>query len=130
MANNRIYLRCKACGEKLFLGKHYAMGWYYENYDPEDGTLQEKLNRFYDAHVYCKGEPLECLDIVYETCPNEAVDTMEMLRIKLDEAKVPREMRILKVRADTAADMLAYYTGQEVEIVTKEEFDEAMTDGL
>lgn len=69
MADNRIYLRCMACGKTLFLGKHYQIGWYYENYSPENGTLQEKLNQFYDDHTYCNGAPLECFDIVYDDPP-------------------------------------------------------------
>ena len=55
MANNRIYLRCRGCGETLFLGKSYLGGFYYENYHPEK-SLEEKLNAFYERHNYCDNE--------------------------------------------------------------------------
>ena len=85
MANNRIYLRCRGCGEVLFLGKSYLHGFWYESYN---GTpLERKLNDFYDDHNYCsrpkkegpfaydeKAFPLPdncsgwdgCFDVVYE----------------------------------------------------------------
>ena len=66
MANNRIYLRCKACGKTLFLGKHFCEGWYYTNYTPDEGTLEAKLNAFYDAHIFCNGHTLECFEIEYQ----------------------------------------------------------------
>ena len=66
MANNRIYLRCNSCGKTLFLGKRLGLGYWYENYRPEEGSLEEQLNRFYDEHEYCNGAGLDCFDIEYE----------------------------------------------------------------
>lgn len=54
MANNRMYLRCKHCGEILFLGKTYSSGYYYDNYNKE--SLEIKLNNFYDKHNFCQNE--------------------------------------------------------------------------
>ena len=54
MANNRIYLRCKGCGETLFLGKCFGDGYYWQDYG--NGSLSEQLNMFYDKHTYC-GKP-------------------------------------------------------------------------
>ena len=51
MANNRIYLRCRGCGEVLFLGKSYLGGFYYPSYD--DVPLERRLNDFYEKHNYC-----------------------------------------------------------------------------
>ena len=65
MANNRIYLKCKACGKELYLGKHFLSAFYYVNYD-ETTSLEEKLNKFYDEHEWCQGGPLECFTISYE----------------------------------------------------------------
>ena len=65
MANNRMYLRCKACGEEFYLGKHFMNGWYYENYH-RDSSLEKQLNEFYNEHIYCNGFPLECFEIHYE----------------------------------------------------------------
>ena len=54
MANNRIYLRCKGCGETLFLGKCFGTGFYWHDYyDGKKGTLSDQLNAFYDEHTYC-----------------------------------------------------------------------------
>ena len=51
MANNRIYLRCKGCGDTLFLGKTFLRGYYW---DPHGGKpLEDRLNEFYDKHNYC-----------------------------------------------------------------------------
>lgn len=55
MANNRLYLRCNACGKKLFLGKSFLMGYYWENYAKDGKHLEDKLNEFYDEHTYCEG---------------------------------------------------------------------------
>lgn len=52
MADNRIYMRCSVCGAKLFLGKSFMDGCYYANYQPELGSLETKLNRFYDEHMH------------------------------------------------------------------------------
>ena len=43
MANNRIYLRCMGCGDVLYLGKTYDMGYWWERYDGIH--LEEKLNK-------------------------------------------------------------------------------------
>ena len=53
MANNRIYLRCQACGDTLFLGKTLLEGYWYESYDGV--SLQAKLNEFFMKHNYCLG---------------------------------------------------------------------------
>ncbi len=68
MANNRIYLECAGCGDVLYLGKHFCKEFYYESYD--DISLEDKLNKFYEKHAYCEGNPLECFRIKYEN--NEA----------------------------------------------------------
>jgi hypothetical protein len=85
MANNRIYLRCRGCGDVLYMGKSFLEGFYYLSYDGI--PLERKLNDFYDEHNYCdkpkhralpvydeKAFPLPedcsvmdgCFDIVYE----------------------------------------------------------------
>lgn len=52
MADNRIYMKCATCGAKLFLGKSHFNGAYYENYSQDEGSLEEKLNKFYDEHMH------------------------------------------------------------------------------
>ena len=51
MANNRIYLRCKQCGDVLYLGKTFSGGYSYTDYD--NINLVEKLNEFYGKHEFC-----------------------------------------------------------------------------
>lgn len=61
MANDRMYLRCRACGDTMYLGKSFLRGFFYENYDRDAKTLDEKLNDFYDKHTYCGcGAPENC----------------------------------------------------------------------
>lgn len=69
MANNRIYLRCKQCGDVLYLGKTFSSTYYYDNYGGKD--LKEKLNDFYEKHSYCYSE-LE--DNIYEPKLDESKD--------------------------------------------------------
>lgn len=86
MANNRMYLRCRACGEKFFLGKHFCRNWYLENYrEIEGGSIQEQLNKFYSEHIYCKGRPLECFDIVYEDPEPSIWTNADRIRSMSDE---------------------------------------------
>lgn len=111
MADNRIYMRCKGCGAQLFLGKRFGQdgGYYYSNYAsimakflPSDRTLSlaDQLNAFYDAHVYCGDEKLDCFEIAYEEEPDydfsadgekdDAADAIrEEIREKIREAVAP-----------------------------------------
>ncbi len=73
MANNRIYLRCKGCGEELFLGKRFDAGYFYQRYPIVNGVaqgrhLEEELNNFYDKHDLC-GKGFDCFEIAYEYEP-------------------------------------------------------------
>lgn len=58
MANSRIMLTCKHCGEQFVLGKGY-----YGSYCTLNKNLYEDLNEFYRKH--CMGEcssELDCSD--------------------------------------------------------------------
>ena len=84
MADNRIYLRCKECGKKLFLGKRLGIGYYWNNYgkenneskanDPnwkkqDDRPLEERLNEFFEEHEFC-GDSIDYqFEIAYESPP-------------------------------------------------------------
>ncbi len=57
MANNRIYIRCNVCGEALFLGKNFGDYFYWANYVPEAGDLEDQLNEFFNEHRYCMEKP-------------------------------------------------------------------------
>jgi hypothetical protein len=67
MADNRMYLRCKCCGKTLFLGKRFGNGYYINEY--RDVPFIDRLNNFYDDHVYCRGQGQDCFEIEYEMKP-------------------------------------------------------------
>lgn len=47
MANNRLYIRCRQCGETILIGKHFLGALH-------TSTLSlDKLNEFYEKHNYC-----------------------------------------------------------------------------
>lgn len=50
MANNRLFLRCRNCGEKIMIGKHMMDTWAY--YDPYELGL--KINDFFEKHTWCE----------------------------------------------------------------------------
>ena len=50
MANNRMYLRCRNCGEVFFLGKCLGDGYWLNRYDGQSADLRHDLNKFYDIH--------------------------------------------------------------------------------
>ena len=76
MADNRMYLRCKNCGEAFFLGKRLGDGYYTRDFYYADGSMIKRLNEFYDKHEweYSDGreeredrlESVDCFEIVYE----------------------------------------------------------------
>ena len=72
MANNRIYLRCKSCGDHIFIGKRLGSGyWLSENYPEYKGVpFLDRLNEFYDKHKYCN-DYADCFEIEYEFEPGE-----------------------------------------------------------
>ena len=50
MANNRIFMRCRGCGECLYLGSTYFGGYQItKSAEP----LEDKLNAFFKRHNYC-----------------------------------------------------------------------------
>ena len=66
MANQRMFLRCRSCGEQFFIGKRMRGGYYTGGF-----VDSEKLDLFYDRHVYCKGNGEDCYEIAYEFEPIE-----------------------------------------------------------
>ena len=66
MANNRLYIRCKLCGETIFIGKHFAGALH-------TSTLSlDELNAFYEKHNYC-GHQHYSLELC-EEFPGEMTD--------------------------------------------------------
>ena len=49
MADNRMYLRCKGCGEEMMLGKAFADKWYFTvSYEEKGRQLQSFLSEHSD----------------------------------------------------------------------------------
>lgn len=74
MANNRIYLRCKACGETFFLGKRFSDGYSCEHAYNKELDMKTALNLFYSRHEACGEKGLDCFDVVYEFPPEFSAD--------------------------------------------------------
>ena len=49
MANNRMWIRCKCCGEFVGIGKHLAGPWYVPN-----EHLNKTLDDFFSKHAWCE----------------------------------------------------------------------------
>lgn len=57
MAYNRIYLKCRVCGETFMLAKSYGNGFYREDYKKGNGVkLLEDFNEFLNQHTFCRCE--------------------------------------------------------------------------
>lgn len=65
MANNRMILRCRACGEQIVLAKNFGAEWYSH-------ASQQRLDSFFAEHNICgldlpKGEKWDHqFELIYE----------------------------------------------------------------
>lgn len=60
MADNRIYLKCKVCGKKVFIAKKFV-GWFLPPY------TQDKTNNEFNEHDECITDfDGEIFELVYE----------------------------------------------------------------
>lgn len=78
MANDRMYLKCKGCGEEFCLGKTYLDGYFIYNED----TFGQKLQEFYDRHKYCVepemyGQKIQTFELVYDSSVYDAEPTQK-----------------------------------------------------
>ena len=73
MANNRIYIRCKQCGDVLYLGKTFGSCYYWRTNDNEH--LEDLLNDFYYKHKFCDDD---LKNNFYEPKLNENIDRESM----------------------------------------------------
>lgn len=58
MANNRMGIRCKNCGDVFLLAKTYLNGYYISNNNSKE-NLYDNLNIFFDKHKYCNNPVVE-----------------------------------------------------------------------
>lgn len=69
MAYNRMFLKCRICGEEFMLAKSYGNGFYREDYH---GNLLNEFNAFLDKHTFCQFEGDEGdFELEYEMQPWE-----------------------------------------------------------
>ena len=78
MANNRLYIRCKQCGDVIFIGKHFCDSL---KLSAEPETFVNALNDFYYEHYYCqngvkeyRNSPIYSLELC-EEFPGEMTDS-------------------------------------------------------
>jgi|LGVE01.1.fsa_nt_gb hypothetical protein len=97
MANNRIYIQCRECGDYCFLGKT-SSGIYYHKQYYNMPPLEEKLNKFYEYHSFCinKDEP----DYHYENQFRLAYETHYDDEIGLSLYEYEKQKRLQKLRRD------------------------------
>lgn len=72
MANERIYLYCKHCGARLYMGKH-SYGIMHFSSDKVMNDFGKKLQQFYEDHHYCMGNKEE--QFLYDTIYSENGDS-------------------------------------------------------
>lgn len=48
MANNRMMIRCRSCGQYIIIAKHFLTPW------RTVPNLDDKLTEFFNEHYYCK----------------------------------------------------------------------------
>lgn len=86
MANSRIMLTCKHCGEQLVIGKGY-----YGSYHLMGEHMSQLLNEFYEKHEsgVCSGD-IDCSDcardhfVILEEgeCINDWIEPLELVRCR------------------------------------------------
>lgn len=69
MADDRMYLKCKVCGEACYIGKTYICKGYYTEKAPKE--YHDKLMAFFDKHAACiadDGKPkTQTFELLYES---------------------------------------------------------------
>lgn len=67
MANNRMFIGCKLCGECCFIGKWYPGGPWYANNPIKNGEYMYKFFEDHDHHRAMIVDNEETFEIVYES---------------------------------------------------------------
>lgn len=82
MANDRMYMRCRACGDKLVLGSHTMTGWYKVPTGDALETWMEKHAPLYNHEgEYDKAAPFKDGHAVFE------------IRYESDDDKEPQPIK-------------------------------------
>ena len=64
MANNRLYIGCKECGDWCYLDKHFGNPFHLSE------ESFEKFNEFLEAHAYC-GRSDEMTMELFDECGSD-----------------------------------------------------------
>jgi len=87
MANNRMYLGCKLCGEMFYLAKYYPFEWFRSSLMPGEEaekklintSMGKKFEKFMDDHSEHDNERIqevgeEIFELIYENNPKVIID--------------------------------------------------------
>ena len=50
MANNRMYIKCRVCGEEICLAKHFGNEWGLCSMPINDKSFEERMDAFFRKH--------------------------------------------------------------------------------
>ena len=90
MADNRMYLKCRTCGETLLIGScissPYEIYKFNSVHMPEQNVpdFRVALNNFYSKHFHCQnGEPVENTENQF-TLAYESIRDQEVIEVQED----------------------------------------------
>ena len=72
MANNRMYIKCRVCGEEICLAKHFGGEWGVCSFPINGKSFEERMDVFfrkhYIEHAQEKGVcATNCFELSYES---------------------------------------------------------------
>lgn len=115
MANDRMWLKCKGCGETFLLGKTLCEGYYL--FEPE--TFVRRLNDFFDKHAFCVeaengGGKIQTFELVYDSDVYDEKNGNEKGWIDVNVQMPPVDQEVLcKVTAPFCRYSVLLWDGQD-----------------
>lgn len=106
MANNRMMIRCRSCGKRIIIAKHFLTPWRTVQ------DLDDKLTEFFNEHYFCKVKrgiypnSFELISEFGEGFPNEEDEVLTHYYDIYDEdyetevAKQKEELKYERVHSD------------------------------
>lgn len=109
MANNRMYIRCRYCGEVFYLAQNWCSGWKFVGCDingvPFETRIGDFFKKHYNEHLLQDGWSENCFEIAYEEDGKEIDECARRLEKALNDLEVfkkaykeERETRIALAR--------------------------------
>ena len=121
MANDRMYIRCKGCGDLHYLAKCYDDG-YFTTHEGEE--LRQGLDDFFDRHKWCyRDKYYGGFELVYESDEDaENEDEDERIRKALIKLMtVAGENYVMSATGFEKEQFLAYLEKQKERVPENEE---------